>query len=211
MATQSHALSLPGYWAIGKSALGKDTGRSLVAGLLLRWLVSGLRHTHAVRAALCADRCSDRQQTWRISRGKTHQRAAFFVAIPTHLDSQTPFFHDLHTKLAHLLGEKNAAEYFLSEVAVGPSSWTVRAEHMPIARAQLVLREALQNLGHKSEANTATTYSLRRFLPTVGDSLQLTCSERSSSGNWTDHTSVGDASSRKTEPMHIRYSDSRLE
>ena len=128
------------------------------------------------------------------SAGKTHQRAAFFVAIPSHLDSQTPFFHDLHSKLVHLMGEKNAAEYFLPEVAVGPSSWTVRAEHMPIARAQLVLREAPHNLGHKSEANTATTYSLRRFLPTVGDSLQLTCSERSSSGNWTDQTSLTEIS-----------------
>lgn len=51
-----------------------------------------------------------------------------------------------------------------------------------------------------------TSYSFRRFFPTVADALELTETQRNTLGNWVDSTG------RVTkEPMHARYSAVQME
>eukprot|EP00971_Amphidinium_carterae_P328862 6460955-Amphidinium_carterae.1 len=52
-----------------------------------------------------------------------------------------------------------------------------------------------------------TTYAMRRFLPSLALSLKIPEEDRNALGNWLDCVGSG----RQTEPMNIRYSDTRLE
>ena len=132
------------------------------------------------------------------------------MAVPTHLLQDLAFFSLLQARLQDELGEQAATKIFLPNIVVNNGSWRVTADPLPIARAQLVLRSLLTAVNQATEAEWVTTYAFRRFLPTVGEALQITETERNSLGNWVDSLAKTDGS-RNALPMHARYSDSRLE
>ena len=55
-----------------------------------------------------------------------------------------------------------------------------------------------------------STYSLRRFLPTVADRLRIPLDRRHDLGDWCD-TPLDGAAPVRHAPMAVRYSDARLE
>ena len=210
VAEQAPALCLKSFRKLVELARPLSSGRSIAAALVLRWLTSGLRHAHAVRASHCVSRSTERQLVLKIARGKSQQRAAFFVAVPWYLSAKDKFFARLQDVLEQKMGTESANAIFLPDIASHGSGWQIVAAPLPISRAQTVIRDLLGSASHENSEQTITTYALRRFLPTVAESLLLTESERSSLGNWVDRvSSVGQG--RQREPMHVRYSDSRLE
>ena len=211
VASQAAALTLDGFRRILACALPLDTGKSVAAGLLLRWLVSGLRHAHATRALRCPARSNPRQHVWQITRGKVNSRAAFFVATPLYLHADRDYFAELHAKVIEVLGEVVADSIFLPDISLMHGRWSIAAAHLPIDRAQVVIRTLVEPGGTSTEAAPVTTYAFRRFFPTVSESLQMTETERSSLGNWVDRLAQPQGGGRRQEPMHARYSDSRLE
>ena len=60
------------------------------------------------------------------------------------------------------------------------------------------------------DAMRVSTYSLRRFLPTVADRLRVPVDRRHDLGDWCD-TPLDGAAPVRHAPMAVRYSDARLE
>ena len=143
-------------------------------------------------------------------RVETHKRAVFYIAAPTHLVAGDAFFSRLQERVTSCLGAAAASTVFLPSIIECNGKWTLEAVNMDIKRSQAVLRSLLFTLGFENEAPAVTTYSLRRFLPTIGETLQLTEAERSSLGNWVGGVTMQEGKKSKI-PMHVRYSDSRLE
>eukprot|EP00971_Amphidinium_carterae_P050444 993488-Amphidinium_carterae.1 len=59
------------------------TGQAVAAAVLLRALLSCLRHRHMLRASIEVEASNDRLFAIFVSRGKTRGGAAFKVAVPS--------------------------------------------------------------------------------------------------------------------------------
>ena len=110
-----------------------------------------------------------------------------------------------------LLGAEAADKFFLPDILHANGQWSIAASGLPIERAQVVIRELAEVGASSVDAEPVTTYAFRRFFPTVSESLQLSETERSSLGNWVDRLTQTQGGRRGPEPMHAKYSDSRLE
>ena len=148
--------------------------------------LDGLRLEACARRKGILAQCSVHKETADLEglAWKTHKRAAFYIAAPTHLVAGDAFFSRLQERVTSCLGAAAASTVFLPSIIECNGKWTLEAVNMDIKRSQAVLRSLLFTLGFENEAPAVTTYSLRRFLPTIGETLQLTEAERSSLGNW---------------------------
>lgn len=91
-----------------------------------------------------------------------------------------------------------------------PTSTILRGR-MGYAKCQGVLRSLLQMPPvalTDDEADAATSYSLRRWLPSIADAIQLPLEQRDVIGNWCDQPREGERS--RSVPIAVRYSSVKL-
>ena len=122
---------------------------------------------------------------------------------------------DLVRKFLHGRGKAyNEANFWLPEF--GPkqcslaNACTMTKARMSIHRFQRLTWELFRAKGIPEEQVQAySTYSARRILPTVGDALTMSPTERLNIGAWVDPTGKLDKAKRRLA-MPDRYSDERL-
>lgn len=213
---QRRALSLKAFQHLKVIASAGDSCVSLVAGLLLRGIVSGLRHAHFARTVPVPERSSHRMLAFHVSRGKSRNGEPFYIALPTHVAPDEPLILQVSVRLAQVLGPQYAAAVFMPDIHAGreglSGACTLSARSMSYARYVWVLRAYLMLPPLRldpQEAGQVTSYASRRFLPTAAELIGLSTEERASLGNWADSSSATGRAPR--EPMAVRYSDVRLE
>ncbi len=117
---------------------------SMIALLVLRVTILGLRYAHVSRATRDAAKSLKRAQCWKISRGKAKGRQPFFLALPSHLAPNWPAFCRLHSMLLDVMGEDVANTVLMPDLVFRtPSDLTsaiLQPEPTPCARCQDVLR-----------------------------------------------------------------------
>ena len=87
----------------------------LTASLALNVGCATLRFTHAQRHKFAHDMCTGRTLVGMVSTGKTNNRAAFYVAGPTHVGPDNDLFGEMYDRLCCGLRE---SEYLAPEMAV---------------------------------------------------------------------------------------------
>ena len=202
--TQAEVLT-PQVWKhlidlCSREASGR-TGLQLSAALVVRYVVSGLRYQHTARATFAADLSSPRTLVWKVVKGKDGQ--PFAISLPTHILPNWPVIKHTNSELLRLVGtiETFMPDCFFSsqeEVVIDPRP-------SPYYRFQAFFRSLLMLAPlalSETAASNFSTYSMRRFLPTIADALQLPDSERICLGNWQDGARL---------PLSVRYSSERLE
>eukprot|EP00973_Karenia_brevis_P064880 9011002-Karenia_brevis.AAC.1 len=80
---------------------------------------------------------------------------------------------------------------------------------MPYGKFVALLRSVMASVVSDSVVHSLASYSLRRFLPTVADVIQLPIELRHHIGDWKDVPVVTNKFGR--EPMPVHYSQSRLD
>jgi hypothetical protein len=94
--------------------------------------------------------------------------------------------------------------------AIGP--FELLPVPMPYHRFQGILRQ-LSTACTEATPETVmklTSYSARRFLPSVADGISLSIEQRNTLGNWVDKVSSSSSDKQSREPMAVRYSQHRL-
>ena len=149
--------------------------------------MSCLRYAHALRASLSRDKSTPRLQAWKVSRGKARKREAFFTAVPTYVQKDVSLFEDLQRFLETQMGP-NASEHLIPDIRVGKDGlageYTLLAQGMPYSRFILLIRLVLEDT--YAHIPTYTSYSYRRYLPTVCQNLGFDVEKRRDLGNWQD-------------------------
>ena len=167
----------------------------------MRFVVSGLRFKHTKTALFDAALSSARTHAWRVPEGKDGHPFAF--SLPTFLVPEVPLFSQVQATLHGTLGV-NAP--FVPDMYFGTGGLPVFENRaFSYSRFQDFFRSLLRlpPLGLSQEqACSFSTRSMRRFLPSIADSLQLADSDRLCLGNWSDGRKL---------PMPVRYSSERLE
>ena len=176
-------------------------GLQVAAALVIRYVISGLRFKHTQRAAFAPDLSTGRTLVWKVSKGKDGQ--PFAVSLPTHISPKWPLLGRLNDELERVVGD---VPTFMPDCYFN-SAGEVRVASVPCPyyRFQAFFRSllTLPPLALSAdEASNFSTYSMRRFLPSMADSLQLSDSERNCLGNWQDGARL---------PLNVRYSAERLE
>ena len=176
------------------------TARRLAAALVLRYIVSGLRFKHTKRAQHVLELSSSRSMTWKVSKGKDGQ--PFAVSLPTHVQPNQPLFTDLQVELLRRFGETVP---FMPDCLFEHGEICIYPVPATYSRFQQFVRSLLRlprlSLAD-SESDQYSTYSFRRFLPSVADTLNLSDADRNCLGNWQDGQRL---------PLNVRYSSEKLE
>ena len=204
MPVQSAALPLQAWkHLIAIAQDGEDTVR-VVAALCIRYIVSSLRFAHTKRAVLCPAKCTEKTQVWHVAEGKDGQ--AFFIAMPTFVQPDWPILAEVQITMEKMFGPEACKLLLPDMYQVSAAGAIISGQACLYARFHQTFRALLQfhplNMSDDQAAGFST-YSLRRWLPTVSDALELGEHERSGIGNWKDGVA-------RKEPMHVRYSDERL-
>ena len=206
---QAKALPLAVWSQLGVLGQAQSTVATL-ARLVARVLIADLRFAHVGRAELSLERSNDRLQVWRVSKGKKKNREPFMIGLPTHIGPNQPMFTELHNEMEAILPQ-HARTIMMPDVVVSDVLASAQFVPQPMTynRFVVLVRQlcSFPPLALSSdELDAVSTYSLQRWLPSIADGLQLKPEERASLGNWQD--SVGQP---VREPMHVRYSEVRLE
>jgi hypothetical protein len=188
--------------------------RRICALLVIRVIVSGLRYAHAMRARRVRRDSDERMEVWYIDKGKTAARAPFKVCTPTYIALDYPALWNLTEEITKTFGHE-VSDYMIPDIVltwsdeVGP--FELLPVPMPYHRFQGILRQ-LASANSKVPSETVmklTSYSARRFLPSVADGISLSLEQRNTLGNWVDKVSGG-SEKQSREPMVVRYSQNRL-
>ena len=118
---QKAALPIETFRALVSSASPLDSTFSIISAVLLRALVSGLRHAHMCRAVTKRESWRSHMQVFFITKGKTRNRAGFHISIPTYVSANNPIFTNLDDVLCRKLGENASNNVFIPDVSIGPT------------------------------------------------------------------------------------------
>jgi hypothetical protein len=213
---QQEPLSLAAFRhlvALAGSCSRLSTPVSFLAAVVLFVLASGLRYAHVCRASLVT--IDGRFITVHISKGKTRRGQPFRVAVPTHVGPDRDIISLLFRVVAQGSPPGDPA-IIVPDIVMGPlglheSTFALAPRHLSYTKFHLFMRHllCLQPLAlPDAEAAAFTSYSLRRWLPSVAHALGIPPSEAASLGNWVD---VADPAARPGVPLAVRYSATRLE
>eukprot|EP00971_Amphidinium_carterae_P243872 4842989-Amphidinium_carterae.1 len=192
----------------------QPSGQAVASAIILRALLSCLRHQHMLRATLEIETSNERTFVVLVSKGKTRGGAAFKIAIPSHVAAHNPLLTVLQGLIAERLGEDLSRTIFVPDLQSTTDGLLSPAVMLPrqmsYSRMTSMLNFFLAQLeaSQRQGLRRLTTYALRRFLPTAAMSLSMSDADQDALGNWTDR--VGNTHS-KHEPMAVRYSATRLE
>ena len=208
----THAKELPLQAWPHLLTIGQQAGvLGMLARLVARVLLSDLRFVHVQRAAFRPALSNLRSHIWQISKGK-HKKEPFSIAIPTYAGPNEPVFQQLQLDMDDALPE-HSHSIMMPDIFVDRGqalhTATFLPQHMKYGRFVVLCRAlcAMKPLSlQPEELDAVSTYSLRRWLPTIADGLQLPIEERGSLGNWCDSTGQ-----KLKEPMAVRYSALRME
>ena len=182
--------------------------RRCAAALALRVLLSGLRFAHVRRASREHESCTPRTEVWKVSRGKQKGRGGFKTASPTHVKESM----DLSSFIDPLQSDMPAAEadLLLPDIVIGANGLDGGCKFGPGPMSRDKFLDIVASLLEDAAPAKLTTYSFRRWLPTIAGALDMPIDRRRDLGNWVD--TVADGSTHRTrEPMAVRYSQQRLE
>lgn len=192
-------LSLPKEW---------DNVNALAA-LILRILVLGLRYAHVRRATIGEQDTS--MTSWNIDKGKRKDKSGFCMAMPNFIAPNQPIFTKLDAWLRVRLGADAdkflMPDFDIPSLAPGQDLTeqirlhsTVLPAHMSYGRFVDLFRHILAMPPLSMETDSLATmasYSLRRFMATAADSLDLPLVERYGLGGWEN---------KDDKVMPLRYS-----
>ena len=201
-------LSFRAFQALCKLALGGSMNVATFASLALIPLVACLRFAHAQRSA-----------DWTLShdfaravclKGKSRKhgtRPSFEWAAPMHVGKWKHVLGLASRVIIDLRSQVPDLSFCIPDVACGPSGclderahW--RAAPMPMARFVKLLHSVLRSEGlPDAEVGLISTYSLRRFLPSVAEVLRTPVEVAQHLGNWTESVTT-----KHAQPMPVQMS-----
>ncbi|CAJ1360422.1 unnamed protein product, partial [Effrenium voratum] len=201
-------LSFRAFQALCKLALGGSTNVATFASLALIPLVACLRFAHAQRSA-----------DWTLShdfaravclKGKSRKhgtRPSFEWAAPMYVGKWKHVLGLASRVIIDLRSQVPDLSFCIPDVACGPSGclderahW--RAAPMPMARFVKLLHSVLRSEGlPDAEVGLISTYSLRRFLPSVAEVLRTPVEVAQHLGNWTESVTT-----KHAQPMPVQMS-----
>ena len=179
--------------------------------IILRWLTSGLRFAHTLRATRQVHLSNPSRCIWLVHKGKKSDKSGFYFPVPSHLRQHCAVFSELQSELKQSLGDA-ADGVFLPDISDGGSITDsllrsgpcATAYHMTYSKATTIIRGLCElhplsmSMEQSSELNT---YCLRKFLATTAGLLSLDEESSNHIGNW--------ASGQK--PMHVRYQSKAMD
>ena len=203
--TPKQPLELAGYEALLDHLEQGSQWEKYAAALVLRILLSCLRPAHFARTSRVAQDCTLRTTVWQVSRGKSGNRAAFKLAVPTHVAAGLCY----ERVLADETKGKKAHDLILPDLVAGRQGLRgpCKATDRTMGRSKF-LGLAASFVG-KLHPTRVTGYTFRRWLASVVGGLKLPIERRKDLGNWADCVDDKEAK-RAPEPMAVRYSGQRL-
>ena len=200
-------------------ALGLEVGllRTLVL-LVLLFAASGLRFKHAQRSRFVEVRqgCL----VFQCRRGKRRQhgrRPGFTWAVHTGLTQDGSELAELESFLKQFPFADDAEDWYLVPAVVKGRAGVIgnsdQWQFAPMSQPSFesISATLLLQAGMSADAaSRATTYTLRRFLPTIALRMLLSTEDRQAIGNWIDiPKAAGEADTRTPAIMSLRYADAK--
>ena len=161
---------------------------------------------HILRTSRVEEECTPRTTVWRVNKGKSGSRAAFRLAVPTHVA------HELNYE--EVIDEKTkgtaAHRLLLPDLVVGARGLQGKCTVTDRTMGRSKFLGLAASFVQRAHGQKVTGYTLRRWLSSVAQGVKLPLERRGDLGNWGD--CVGEKGTNMvSEPMAVLYSSTRLE
>ena len=207
-------LPTPAYGLLADLIFGGSGGCSwetILAALIVRYLVSCLRYAHADRATRVPEQCTIRTEIWSISRGKAGDRHGYKVSCPTHCGPKQNYTLLLNDQLDQDLHDLESQHFLLPDVEIPRDGVKGKCRFLDARMPRGKMIAIAGALMGAALPTALKTYMIRRFLPSVAGGIQLPLEDKRDLGNWQDCVQEQGSTARVSEPMCVRYSQTRLE
>jgi len=194
---QVPALALQAWKRLATTACGSSPFK-WAAALILRVIVMALRHAHVRRATMTE--ASPGRQTWRISKGKSKDRGAYSISMPTSTQPTSALFSELHDEMVKQLGTEAATTVMLPDITILKDNVVIQPRHCSYHKFSQALKVLSEDSYENSPESSVSSYAARRFLPSVAAALKLSEEERDALGAWAGKL-----------PQRCRYDENRAQ